>query len=143
MFYRKETIARQRNEQAIIDLLKEIGGSALGSFIDMEEIAFHAVKAILPAEQVRHLLEEINSSNNSLNIQLFKFPGVMYFRPTGQSITTSSEEEGGTSVFPEGKPELPAVAAILDGVPNLQHLALKDRVLFGDPDNLVYRISTG
>ncbi|MCU7813776.1 MAG: S8 family peptidase [Candidatus Thiodiazotropha sp. (ex Rostrolucina anterorostrata)] len=143
LFYMKETIARQRNEQAIIDLLKEIGGSALGSFIDMEEIAFHAVKAILPAEQVRHLLEEINSSNNSLNILLFKFPGVMYFRPTGQSITTSSEEEGGTSVFPEGKPELPAVAAILDGVPNLQHLALKARVLFDDPDNLVTEYRPG
>ena len=143
LFYRKTPEARRKNEQAITELLKEIGGGTLGSFIDMEKIAFHAVKATLPAEQVLHLLEEINSSNNDLDINLFKFPGVMYFRPTGQSITTSSEEEGGTSVFPEGNPELPAVAAILDGVPNLQHTALKDRLMFDDPDNLAAQYQPG
>lgn len=144
LFYRKETDARQRNEQIIANLLDEIGGRVLGPFIDIEEIAFHAVKAILPAEQVRHLLEEINSTSNNLDIQLFKFPGVMYFRPTGQSITTSSDEgESGTSVFPEGKAELPAVAAILDGVPNLQHSALKNRLMFDDPDNLVAQYQPG
>lgn len=143
LFYRKDLVARQHNEQLIIGLLEEIGGRTLGSFIDMEKIAFHAVKAILPAEQVRHLLEEANSLNNNLNIQLFKFPGVMYFRPTGQSIVTSSDKEGETFEFPEGKPGLPPVAAILDGVPNLQHVALKDRLLFDDPDNLAAEYDPG
>lgn len=106
------------------DLLAEIGGRTLGSFIDIEEIAFHAVKARLPAELVRHLLEEVNLSDENLDIQLFKFPGVMYFRPTGQSLTTSSDEVGVASSFPEGNPELPPVVAILDGVPILQHKAL-------------------
>lgn len=143
LFYRKELVTRKRNEQLIIELLTEIGGRTLGSFIDMEEIAFHAVKAKLPAEQICHLLEEVNLSDKNLDIQLFKFPGIMYFRPTGQSITTSSDEAGEESSFSEGKPELPPVVAILDGVPNLQHEALKDRLLFDDPDNLSAQYQSG
>ena len=143
LFYRNNREKRKNNEQLIADLLAEIGGRMLGSFIDMEDIAFHAVKARLPAEQVRHLLEEINLSDENLDIQLFKFPGVMYFRPTGQSLTTSGDEVGEESSFPEGNPELPPVAAILDGVPNLQHEALKDRLIFDDPENLSAQYQPG
>lgn len=143
LFYRKELVTRKRNEQLIVELLAEIGGRTLGSFIYIKEIAFHAVKARLPAEQVRHLLEEVELYDKNLDIQLFKFPGIMYFRPTGQSITTSSDEVGEESSFPEGNPELPPVVAILDGVPNLQHEALKNRLIFDDPDNLSSQYQSG
>ncbi len=143
-FYRQDLAMRKRNEKLIVGLLEEIGGSTLSSFIDMKEIAFHAVKARLPAEQVRLLLDEVNLSDENLDIQLFKFPGVMYFRPTGQSITTSIDDEGEELSFPEGNnPRLPPIAAILDGVPNLQHEALKDRLLFDDPDNLSAQYQPG
>lgn len=147
LFYKKKYNIRKQNERVIIDLLAEIGGKTLSSFIDMEEIAFHAVKARLPAVQIRYLLEKIKLPDNNLDIQLFKFPGIMYFRPTGQSITTSGNEAGVEANFPEGipgsNPELPPVAAIFDGVPNLQHKALENRLLFDDPDNLSAQYQPG
>jgi hypothetical protein len=137
LFYRKEAAKRNQNERLVTSLLVEINGERLSPFIDMEAIAFHAVKVKLPAEHIQRLLEKVDSSEESLDIQLFKFPGIMYFRPTGQSITALNDETGEASDFhDEGKPESPPVVAILDGVPNLQHKALKDRLLFDDPDNL-------
>ena len=38
---------------------------------------------------VRNLLDQLEQSNTDMDIQLFKFPGVMYFRPTGQSLAIS------------------------------------------------------
>ncbi|TKJ38939.1 MAG: exopolyphosphatase [Planctomycetes bacterium B3_Pla] len=143
LFYRRNSEKRKENETAVAGLLEEMGGRTLGPFIDMADIAFHAVKAALPADKVRHLLDVLDSSDAELDIRLFKFPGVMYFRPTGQSLVVSEDEVGEPGVFPEGAPELPPVAAILDGVPNLLHDALKDRLLFDDPDNLANEYQPG
>lgn len=138
LFYRRNDERRKRNEETLIALLTEIGGETLGPmpFIDMPAIAFHAVKAKLPAVRVRHLLEALESSDRDVDIQLFKFPGIMYFRPTGQSLVTLDDDTGEAVELPQGQPELPPVVAILDGVPNLQHEALANRLLFDDPDNL-------
>jgi len=136
LFYRQNSERRKLNESTIRALLQEIGGEAISNFIDMPEIAFHAVKVKLPAVQIRHLLLDLDSSVSDLDIQLFKFRGMMYFRPTGQSMSSSEDEDGETTKFPEGFPELPPVVAILDGVPNLQHDALRNRIQFDDPDNL-------
>ncbi len=142
LFYRNPE-KREQNEATITALLVEIGGRTLGPFIDMSSIAFHAVKAKLPADKVRHLLDVLESPAAEVDIQLFKFPGVMYFRPTGQSLTICGDDVGETADFPQDMPELPPVAAILDGVPNLQHEALKDRLLFDDPDNLAAQYQPG
>ncbi|OGT17567.1 MAG: exopolyphosphatase [Gallionellales bacterium RIFCSPHIGHO2_02_FULL_57_16] len=143
LFYRQDFAKRKQNETAITSLLLEMGGRTLSPFIDMPDIAFHAVKAKLPADKVRHLLTLLDSPNAKIDIQLFKFPGVMYFRPTGQSMAVSGDETGETAEFPEGSPELPPVVAILDGAPNLLHEALKDRMLFDDPDNLSAKYQPG
>ena len=143
LFHRQNRDKRERNEATICALLVEMGGRTLGPFIDMQDIAFHAVKAKLPADKVRHLLDVLDSPNAEIDIQLFKFPGVMYFRPTGQSMAVSGDEVGEPGEFPEGSPELPPVAAILDGAPNLLHEALKDRLLFDDPDNLAAEYQPG
>jgi len=143
LFYRQNPNKREQNEAAVTALLAEIGGRTLGPFIDMKSIAFHAVKAKLPADKVRHLLTLLDSPNAGIDIQLFKFPGIMYFRPTGQSLAVSANEVGEPGEFPEGRPELPPVAAILDGVPNLLHEALKDRLLFDDPENLAENYQPG
>jgi len=143
LFYRRVPQRRRQTENLISVLLTEIGGQTLGKFIDMPDIAFHAVKAKVPAEKISHLLELLESPDTEIDIQLFKFPGVMYFRPTGQSVAVSGDDEGETTDFPEGITELPPVAAILDGAPNLQHLALKDRLIFDDPDNLAAEYQAG
>jgi hypothetical protein len=136
LFYRSNPARRRQNEVALNELLTALGGRTLSDFIDMSEIAFHAVKAEVPARHIRRLLEEVEGPESEIDIQLFKFSGVMYFRPTGQSLAVNDGDEGEPSVFPEGHPDLPPVAAILDGAPLLLHDALKDRLLLDDPFNL-------
>ena len=147
LFYSSSREKRKQNEKVISRLLKEAGGGILYStdFIDMPEIAFHAVKVKLPTERVRHLLETLDSSDNEVDIELFKFPGIMYFRPTGQSLVALNDDgdAGETVEFPQGQPEVRPVVAILDGVPNLQHDALRNRLLLDDPDNLSSKYQPG
>jgi len=143
LFYRQNPEKRKQNETAITALLLGMEGRTLSPFIDMPDIAFHAVKAKLPADKVRHLLALLDTPNAEIDIQLFKFPGVIYFRPTGQSMAVSGDETGEAAEFPEGNPELSPVAAILDGAPNLLHEALKDRLLFEDPFDLSAKYQPG
>ena len=143
LFYRRSKERRAQTELSLLSLLEAVGGRTLGSFIDIQEIGFHAVKAEIPAERIRQLLRELNSDTHDTGIQLFKFHGVMYFRPTGQSLAVTEDGEGvETEVF-EGHVDLPPVVAILDGVPNLQHSALQGRLLFDDPDNLSAQYQPG
>lgn len=143
LFYRRSADKRRQSERNVAELLKAAGGRTLGSFIDMPEIAFHAVKAELPAERIRQLLSDLDSKSRDTDIQLFKFHGVMYFRPTGQSLAVTEDGEGIEAKIVEGAVDLPPVAAILDGVPNVQHPALKGRLLLDDPDNLSAQYQPG
>lgn len=143
LFYRQSPEKRRQNEDNISVLLASVGGRTLSAFIDMPDIAFHAVKAELPADRIRQLLSDLDSDRHDTDIHLFKFHGVMYFRPTGQSLTVVGEGDGEEVEFAQGEAELPPVAAILDGVPNLQHLALKGRLLLDDPDNLAEQYQPG
>lgn len=143
LFYRKSGERRAQGERNVTALLEAAGGRTLGSFIDMPEIAFHAVKAELPAERIRQLLSDLDSDARDTGIQLFKFHGVMYFRPTGQSLAVTEDGEGVDAEITEGEVDLPPVAAILDGAPNVQHQALKGRLLFDDPDNLSAQYQPG
>lgn len=133
LFYRRTPGKRLENERAITQLLSAMGGDTLGPFIDMEGIAFHAVKAKLPARGIQRLLDEVDNLESGIDIQLFKFSGVMYFRPTGQTLAVSEEDEGEACEFTPGRSEMPPVAALLDGAPLLLHDLLKDRLLFDDP----------
>jgi hypothetical protein len=142
-FYRRSTEKRKQYEQNVAALLLEIEGQQIGTAIDMPKIAFHAVKVELPAKSIQRLLKEVDSGGDETSIQLFKFPGIMYFRPTGQSLAISQDEAGETFLVSPGIPELPPVAAILDGVPNLLHDALRDRLDFDDPDNLESKYQPG
>ncbi len=138
LFYRINKKTRKNTERNIEKLLKNIGGKTISPFINMPDIAFHAVKVELPAKKIKDLLQQIKSKNQSeLNIDLFKIPGIMYFRPTGQSIAVSEQDTTSEKAkFPEEKPTLPPIAAILDGAPQVKHDALNGRVLLDDPDNL-------
>lgn len=143
LFYRRNADKRRQNEKSVISLLQEVNGSLIAPFIDMPEIAFHAVKAKLPTEKIRHLLAILNSPEADVDYQLFKFPGIMYFRPTGQTLISLEDHDGETMMFPPGTPELLPVVAILDGAPNLLHEALTDRLHFDDPDNLAAEYQPG
>lgn len=131
-FYRRTPAKRRQYEQAITQLIALLDGRTLGQFIDMAEIAFHAVKVELPAKHIQQLLDEIAHPESEIDIQLFKFSGIMYFRPTGQSLSVSDEDEGEPADFPEDLPDLPPVAALLDGAPLQLHEALNNRLLVDD-----------
>lgn len=143
LFYRRSEDRRRQNERDVAALLEAAGGRTLGGFIDMPEIAFHAAKAELPAERIQQLLNDLESESHDTDIQLFKFYGVMYFRPTGQSLAVTEDGEGVDTEIAEGVVDLPPIAAILDGVPNMQHQALKGRLLLDDPDNLSAQYQPG
>jgi hypothetical protein len=143
LFYRRSEDRRRQSERNVANLLQAAGGKTLGGFIDMPEIAFHAVKAELPAERIQQLLNDLESESHDTDIQLFKFHGVMYFRPTGQSLAVTEDGEGVDTEIAEGVVDLPPIAAILDGVPNVQHQALKGRLLLDDPDNLSAQYQPG
>lgn len=143
LFYRRSEDRRRQNERDVAVLLEAAGGRMLGNFIDIPEIAFHAVKAELPAERIRQLLHDLESEIHDTDIQLFNFYNIMYFRPTGQSLAVMEDGEGIDTEITEGIVDLPPIAAILDGVPNVQHQALKGRLLLDDPDNLSAQYQQG
>ncbi|RSZ59391.1 S8 family peptidase [Massilia atriviolacea] len=132
LFYRRNALKRQQNERAIHSLLAELGGGTLGPFIDLPEIAFHAVKAILPVESIRQLIDEVDDPNSIVDIQLFNFSGIMYFRPTGQTLAVSEEDEGTPAELDAGEADELPVLALLDGAPLQRHNFLRNRILLDD-----------
>jgi hypothetical protein len=61
-----------------VHLFKILAEKILSDFLDMPEIAFHAVKAELPALAIRSLLEQVAAGGEEIDIELFKFAGIMY-----------------------------------------------------------------
>jgi len=132
LFYRRSAANRQQSERAVKGLLAPLGGRTLGPFIDMPDIAFHAVKATLPAESIRRLIAEVDNPDVPVDIQLFNFSGIMYFRPTGQSLAISDEDEGIPAELEVGEADEAPVVALLDGAPLQRHDFLQDRILLDD-----------
>lgn len=147
LFFRKDAKRRKRTEQTLTRLLEESGGQIRSEFLEIPSIGLHAVKAQLSDDSVLNLLNKVDAKKtmsdgplspdiSTLSTPLFKYHEIMYFRPTGQNLTTMTEESGVPAEFPEGKPELSPTVAILDGVPNQMHDALKNRVVLDDRDGL-------
>lgn len=137
LFYRRREDRRRANERALLRFVVEFGGEVLGDFVDMPDIHFHAVKVGLPAERVRDLIGALEGGVHQFDYQLFNFQGVMYFRPTGQAIPASGAEAAEAAEFPDPGEQFPPVVAILDGAPNVQHAALRDRILVDDAFDLM------
>lgn len=131
LFYRWQPSQRKRIEQQLASVLTELGGQ-LTKTLDIEEIRFHALKAELPAPAIKNLLEQLNNSKLDKQINLFNFPGIMYFRPTGQSITAFSVEESEDSNITAQVATQPPVAALLDGLPLANHQALNGSLVIDD-----------
>ena len=140
-FYRRDLNKRRIVEDGIKDLLDKAGGETVGGFIHMPEIAFHAVKARIPANKAKELLGRPYDAADELHLLIY--PSIMYFRRTGQSMTAAVEGDGEDAEYPETRPSELPVAAILDGVPNLRHKALENRIDFDDPFDLAGEYQPG
>jgi hypothetical protein len=133
-FYRKDRTRRKQNENFIKVLIEQLSGSLISSFIDYNEIGFHAVKASLPRKSIQLIVEKIQ--RKELDVVLLKLPSIMFFRPTGQALTSSPDETQAIESAPETPVTGEPVVAILDGVPFSQHEWLKNRLLLDDVDEL-------
>lgn len=131
LFYRSQADQRKKIEQQIGTVLAGLSGK-LTKILDIEQIRFHALKAELPAAAIKDLLEQLDHSELDQQISLFNFPGIMHFRPTGQSITSFAVEESGVSDVAEHAATQPPVAALLDGLPLVKHQALNGNLAIDD-----------
>ncbi len=135
LFFRKTKQQREQNATALHQIIDQLGGSFLSDFIDIPDINFHAVKAMLPASGILEILNGITSGSEDLAILLFS--GIMFYRPTGQSSTSLPEEtEALTINSPSSTITGNPVVAILDGVPYTEHEWLRGRISLDDADNL-------
>lgn len=132
LFYRQSAEKRRQNEASISQLLARLGGRTLGVGIDLPQIAFHAVKAELPSEAIRSLLVQVEHGAAQNDVSLFNFSGVMYFRPTGQTLVGADGDEGQAGTIVPVDAVLPPVAAILDGAPLWNHDALVNNLVGED-----------
>lgn len=134
LFYRKSREKRRQNEADIRNLINQLEGDLISSFINVENIGFHAVKVTLPVSSVQRIVDVVEGGQT--DIALLLFPNIMFYRPTGQALVSMSVE---TDAIPEA-PNTPVsgapVVAILDGVPFSEHAWLKDRLIVDDADNL-------
>lgn len=140
-FYRRDRNRRKQNENIIKTLIEQLSGSLISPFIDYNEIGFHAVKALLPRKSIQLIVEKIH--NNELDVALLKLPSIMFFRPTGQALTSSPDETQAIEIAPEILVTGDPVVAIFDGVPFSQHEWLKNRLLLDDPDELEAKYQRG
>ena len=137
-FYHQGQTKRDIVESDIRNFLDLAGGETISDFRHIPEIAFHAVKASMPAKKIRALL-----ANEEEQQHLFVYPGVMYFRQAGQNITSSDDGDEEETEYPQEEADQLPVAAILDGAPNLQHHALRNRISFDDPFGLANKYQLG
>ncbi|MEE9326866.1 MAG: hypothetical protein V3U71_06170 [Cocleimonas sp.] len=134
LFFRASSAKRGLNEQDIEHLVEKLEGRLLSTFIVMEEISFHSVKAELPAVSIRQIIDECR--NDALNIELLMFSGIMHYRPTGQALTSVSDDLIDNPDAPDIIVDSDPVVAILDGVPYIGHEWLRDRIILDDPNDL-------
>ena len=137
-FYHQDPTKRGIVESDLRNFLDRAGGETISDFIHIPEIAFHAVKVSMPAKKIRALL-----ANEEEQQHLFVYSGVMYFRQAGQSIVSSDDGDEEETEYPQEEADQPPVAAILDGAPNLQHDALRNRINFDDPFGLANKYQPG
>jgi len=127
-FYHSNQARRQRNELQLRETLKRLGGAVIGSSIDIGPIAFHAMKGELPRAAIEELVREVSGAESEIRLDLLKLSSIMFFRPTGQSLAVSSDEEGQPGFVAGALPNLEPIAALFDGVPLQQHDALLNRL---------------
>ncbi|MEN6356536.1 MAG: S8 family peptidase [Armatimonadota bacterium] len=130
LWFRENTAKRIISQQEVSNLVQQAGGQILGQCV-LEDIAYHAILAELPANCVRTIIDDPT-------VELVKCDNIMFFRPVGQMSVgdqhIDGEIERGTvkdAPLPTGS----SVVAILDGLPIENHLSLAGRLRIDDPDN--------
>ncbi|MBP5789889.1 MAG: S8 family peptidase [Neisseriaceae bacterium] len=133
LWFRQNSDTRQQNTTQIRELISNLGGSIISETV-IEEIAYHALLAELPANQIQTFM----TNEQYQNVQLFKCESVMFFRSVGQIVgdidpQDETEELNNTDFQPTNEQE--PIVALFDGMPLSNHQLLSGRLTVDDPDN--------
>lgn len=143
LFYRTNSDKRRKNERILRKIMEDLKGSLISSYIDIEEIHFHAVKVELPRERIREIIQKVDEG--IIDFSLLKFSSLMHFRPTGQALSSIAHEEETLDTQSQNIVQISGepVVAILDGVPFSEHALLSGRMLIDDPDDYASEYQPG
>lgn len=131
LWFRSSAQKRSAAEDIVRNILAEYKGTIVRSVI-YEEIAYHGLIAVCPADEIRQMIDNIDNSGNSL----INAEQIMWIRAAGQVITRSTVED--TSKIEINIPEeplAPPTIALLDGLPSANHSLLRNRLIINDPDD--------
>ena len=131
LFFRQTAADRAAALAGIEHAVAELGGEVVTS-AQIPAIAYHAALIKLPPEGVQHLIDRDD-------VELVLADQVMFLRPQASIRSPAFETAAplGRAVPPlAARPELPPVAALLDGIPVQNHALLANRLTVDDPDRL-------
>ncbi len=130
LWFNDDGNARTAAEDRIRSLVAMAGGTILQKSV-VEEIAYHALLAHLPADYVARILK-------NPDVELVAAQEVRFFRPTPQmNFPTATSDSSKTHPGFAAPANLrPPVVALLDGLPIENHVCLQGRLRVDDPDGL-------
>lgn len=130
LFYRKDATKRGIASETIHNAIHSLNGKIIQECI-INEVYYHGMLVELP----RRVIEDLVSRYEE--IELSHVDDIMFFRPTCQSVFTSTNdaESCNTTISDELLPTGDAVVAVLDGMPMQNHRLLQGRIIVDDPDD--------
>ena len=131
-WYRDNAARREVAETGLSNILRSLGAEFLDRSV-IEEIRYHAALVQAPPAVVRDLLEHSESGLVAFDDLMSLRPQSMVAEPLADDLTVdeaTGRDEGGSESVPENP-----VAALLDGVPMMQHDRLAGHLVLDDPDN--------
>lgn len=134
LWYRADPIRRQALLQGLRSRIQEASGQEISSCL-IEDIRYHALLVELPSAYIQSLLQQLQQQEY---VRLLLAEGVMFFRPQSQSTITISQPQPvdiGTKLQNRAQSAGSPIAAIFDGVPLANHVALAGRLIVDDPDD--------
>ncbi|MCL5047960.1 MAG: S8 family peptidase [Firmicutes bacterium] len=130
LFYRKSKELQRVYANNIIRLLKNEGGNVLAQTV-IDEINYHAILASLPRQKVQSIIDGRDE------VSLVSTEQIMFFRPTGQSVTipTMNISKSSRKISMPSAIENEPIIALFDGLPQENHPYLDGILNIDDPDN--------
>ena len=128
LWYHERAERRTEAVGGVEGQLAELGGQVVSSSV-IEPIRYHGVLVDLPPDRVRELIDHPD-------VALARLDDIMYLRPQSLAFIAEPEEPGErAAALDQAGPEGDAIAALLDGVPVVNHQRLADRIILDDPDD--------